>query len=740
MDKIEVETQNNTSASETKIDISDNMKEHGEEIEKIQSKTKDDIFVKTEMHRKSIHQIFVSQYMDNTEYGSDDYIVTYSKKDKSVLGWSIKENGPQPDVYFKIDEIKVETQNNTSTSETKIDISDNMKEHGEEIEKTPSETKDDTFEKHRKSISQILVPLCINEEYGSDDYVVTHSDEDRSVLGWSVNIENNGPQQPDVYFKVDQIDIIYTYPLQTLSKKILLFRSKDNWLIDLNSDRTSSDRFLKLKHQVDYATIGFLPNGDLIQVSLGDRKIYKYCFTDKPKNTVPWKYSQIIDIKVPESLNGQIGFECSIYRTKLFLVVDHKMLQFDLFTMNLERKYPYVGCQITMNKNKTLLATQQRIINMLFAKTVTVVTHIYSMENGMLIYENEDSGYGEYGVQFITLKNTERLFIYHDHGGVSKLVDPYQVYDEIVISDGFNGKTNVITKLNKKIFIENGNETHMLNEIIDQVDIKKVISRENDEVEINKNLWIKSYSSTNGNIISFKHDKRTTDCRIPYILSFKLLNNQDLVLISMNGIIIFTTNEDGMRTRYFWNNNEWNDIYEKFREERGEIYDNNFMNKHYKPLIGRILKNEFDDSKHSIPLPKFIDGKIVKDVINHKFVSLKFETEMLKIAIKKKCHDAVRQFIGLNQGFSENYMTIISLNLVELCDYYPDYIITYILRTSIMLSPYCNSIGNSKNTSLHSYTDIYIKGLNMENSYFKPILAIYKGLIQYLRIKEEIQT
>ena len=76
-------------------------------------------------------------------------------------------------------------------------------------------------------------------------------------------------------------------------------------MIDLNSDRTSNERFLKLKHQVYYATIGFLPNGDLIQVSLGDRKIYKYCFTDRPKNTDSWEYSQIDDMKIPESLYSQ---------------------------------------------------------------------------------------------------------------------------------------------------------------------------------------------------------------------------------------------------------------------------------------------------------------------------------------------------------------------------------------------------------------------------------------------------
>jgi hypothetical protein len=603
-------------------------------------------------------------------------------------------------------------------------------------------------------------------------------------------------------------------------------------LIDLNSDHTSSDRFLKLKHQIDLEdAIGFLPNGDLIHVLVRGRKIYKYCFTDKPKNTVPWEYSQIIDIVIPESLNNQIEFGCYIYLTKLFLMVERKILQFDLLTMNLERKYPkffsHLDCQITMNKSQTLLATG-----------TFDYAYIYSMENGMLIYNSEYYFYNTYSiflygkifiysnynlfaakencyqVEFITLKNTERLV--NCIANYSKLVDPYQVYDEIDISDDFN-KTSVITKLNRKIFINNGkvcvtngldenklqqlsNKTisiyslstfkiiqSMLNEIIDQVDIKKVSSREKNKVEIIKNsLWIE-YSSDpflKRDWIT-REDNGISRCYgIPYILSFKLLNNQDLILIHMRGIDIHTTNEDRGRHRYFWNNNEWNDIFKKFEEERGGIYDNNFIdehgeergeiydnnfidehgeerveiddnnfiNEHYKPLIERILKNEFDDSKHSIPLPNIVDAvdlvavsignrkEIVEDVINNKFVLPKAINEMLEIAIKKKYNDVVRQIIESTQDYSENYMNIISLNLAELCDYCPDYIIKYISRTSIMLSPYCLEIVNSENSSLHSYTDIYIKESNMKNKYFEPISAKFKGLIQHLRIKEVVQT
>ncbi|RIA90148.1 hypothetical protein C1645_849677 [Glomus cerebriforme] len=686
------------------------------------------------------------------------------------------------------------------------------------IDIPPSETKDVTFDgikkhkKHRESINRIFVSQYMDdEEYGSDDYIVTYSHEDESVLGWSVNIEKNG-YQPDVYFKIDK--------LNEYNKKFFFSALR---FIDLNSDR-SSDRFLKLKRPVydkggtsfqngyginNNDAIGFLPNGDLVQVSVRDRKIYKYCFTSKPKNTDPWEYSQINDIKIPESLYSKFGLYCSIYRTKLFLVVSNrKMLQFDLLTMNLERQYHEFTDHwkpITVNKNQTLFAT-----------VLNNSTCIYSMENGMLILkhesgdskdskdsedseDDEDSEDGEDSesskrVEFITLKNnSERLFIY----GTRKLIDPYQDYDEIDVSDDFNN-TSVITKLNRKIFVDNGNVCitngideidenklqqlsnkrngyytlytfkiiqSMLNEIIDQTEIKKVVPSYpekivlKDDVEIknkglckvvlfNKDNWdYMTIEKNNENIGRGLHDNY-------HVLSFKLLKNQDVVLIDISGISIYTIDKDWFTCRYTWHNDEWNDIFKEFQKNHGINYDINFINKHYKPLIERILKNEFDDSKHSIPLPKSKYFRLFEDDMNDILISPKFGIEALKIVTEQKKDNYVRQIIESTQDYSENYMTIISLNLPKLCDYYPDFIIKYILCTSIMLTPYRKKIGDSKNTSLHSYTDIYIKRSNIDNTVFKsssavykllvrylrPISAIYEWLIQHLRIDDEIQT
>jgi hypothetical protein len=166
--------------------------------------------------------------------------------------------------------------------------------------------------------------------------------------------------------------------------------------VDLNSDRTNKDRFLKLKHPISCSEddIGFLPNGDLIHVSLNGGKIYKYCLKDKPTNTNLWEYSQINDIVIPESLYDQVTkLSCSMYQTKLFLIVkivnDSKalILQFDLLTMNLERQYitditrnSYNSIRVIMNKNQTLLATTY---------DSNYFSYIYSMENGMLILKDK---------------------------------------------------------------------------------------------------------------------------------------------------------------------------------------------------------------------------------------------------------------------------------------------------------------------------------------------------------------
>ena len=135
--------------------------------------------------------------------------------------------------------------------------------------------------------------------------------------------------------------------------------------------------------------MGFLPNGDLIVVSLDnelkDYKIYLYPFKNKPTtNTTLWEYSQIYDIEIPESLKDlkiEFGFnpKCFVHQTKLFFLFYQKlMVQWNLLTMTLDMHYFFDrechSKNIVINKNQTLLAL-----------TFKDKTDVFSMETGTLV-------------------------------------------------------------------------------------------------------------------------------------------------------------------------------------------------------------------------------------------------------------------------------------------------------------------------------------------------------------------
>src|SRR5947209_8334265 len=104
--------------------------------------------------------------------------------------------------------------------EKKIDSIDPIQPHNGEKVGQIIETKWDwpAQPQNGKEIDKIIV-----SQYIDDSYAVTYSKEDNSVHGWSVDVEKDGQQQPDVYFKLDKSYIIDTFSI-VLYKKILLFR------------------------------------------------------------------------------------------------------------------------------------------------------------------------------------------------------------------------------------------------------------------------------------------------------------------------------------------------------------------------------------------------------------------------------------------------------------------------------------------------------------------------------------
>ena len=110
----------------------------------------------------------------------------------------------------KVDPIETAIDIHGLSSETE-DILIRTKKHRETIfNGLSSETEDilNRTKKHRENIERIIVPQYIDDQNVKDNYVVTYSHEDHSIVGWEINIEENGPKLPVMYFELG--DKIYS--------------------------------------------------------------------------------------------------------------------------------------------------------------------------------------------------------------------------------------------------------------------------------------------------------------------------------------------------------------------------------------------------------------------------------------------------------------------------------------------------------------------------------------------------
>ena len=150
--------------------------------------------------------------------------------------------------------------------------------------------------------------------------------------------------------------------------------------------------------------MGFLPNGDLILVSLKDYKIYLYSSRSKPSNsTTPWKYSQIYDIEIPKSLKISLKLKneyinCFVYqtedKTKLFISTTTKFHKYDSVTTIAQWNLSKMTFDFEMQYNlsdsyKTMFFSLSNIVinkdQTLLALNIKEVIYVFAMETGIQI-------------------------------------------------------------------------------------------------------------------------------------------------------------------------------------------------------------------------------------------------------------------------------------------------------------------------------------------------------------------
>ncbi len=410
-------------------------------------------------------------------------------------------------------------------------------------------------------------------------------------------------------------------------------------------------------------------------------------------------------------------------------------------------------------------------------------------------------------IEFVTLNDGSEGLILHIYSGnksnksLYKFVDPFLPSDKTLdVTNIFNDhRNNFITKSNKKISIIQNNVcvTDGLNENSFQQILNKITHHKNiytlpifktirnmlsdivkkrndhspdDHVSIWGFLKSQKQNTQRENKSIWKKTRNYASHRYTDIFSYQQLNNQDLALITKQGIFIYTIDEDKyiLSLRYFWNNKDWNDNWNEYKQNRSKNNENdinkskNVDNKNYKTLIREVLNNEFSDSLSSLPSPNFttifencendpddlyekferllksmddqIDlyRRLLSNMINNPVEFSKFGSEILKKAIEEKYNFIVQlvfnkiiQIIKDNENNENNennptncmnFMMllpfIVSLKLSKLCDhdYHSNLVIEYFLHTSIILDPTCLSVKNSENPSLYAYSkNIFIK-------------------------------
>ncbi|PKY58504.1 hypothetical protein RhiirA4_550081 [Rhizophagus irregularis] len=340
-----------------------------------------------------------------------------------------------------------------------------------------------------------------NNIYNIIYYFVIYSSEDKSILGWLVNENDNGQYNYSAHY-VNQKNV----ELLKLYKNYLLcyYEKNDEYcLIDLSIDLNNVKylfRLRNLEHEKKFSikknSIGFLSNGSsgpihLVVVSLNEEakkaknhKIYLYSFEDKPETANGiWKCSQQYDI---ENVNEDDFVHCFVYQTKLFLFNGFQLMtQYDLLKMMTCSKYTCESQYFLFDDNlRNYYADKdKRSVNIEINKSQTLIAlnicgkvNIFSMkneenamengmENGMWISKYvENKGVKDVKdyipMEFVTLKDdSEGLIIYNIDDKKYILLDPFQTSDDDAIDitqciNNGNGINNIKNNNNQNFDIK----------------------------------------------------------------------------------------------------------------------------------------------------------------------------------------------------------------------------------------------------------------------------------------------
>ncbi|CAG8678945.1 3550_t:CDS:2, partial [Rhizophagus irregularis] len=503
--------------------------------------------------------------------------------------------------------------------------------------------------------------IKVDDNIDNIDYFVIYSSEDKSILGWLVNENDNRQSKYSAHY-VNQKNV----ELLKLYKNYLLcyYEKNDEYcLIDLSIDLNNVKylfRLRNLEHENIFSikknSIGFLSNGSsgpihLVVVSLNEEakkaknhKIYLYSFEDKPETANGiWKCFQQYDI---ENVNEDDFVHCFVYQTKLFLFNGFQLMtQYDLLKMMTCTKCTCENQYFLFDdKLRNYYADKdKRSVNIVINKSQTLIAlNICENKKDYIPMEFlEKNNWITDKLKDQTILNKELNKTYHSNIYTLPIFnDIKDMLKNEIKEDNLEGKLlKFVIENNSKDYIIKGSKKSQNDE-----------SNENDENDGRKTVL--KYSCND-------------------VISYKQLNNQDLALITKSEILIYTIyeNED-LGLRYCRCNKGIKDI-----EECSSLPP---------PDFSHLFKNIVKYQKYkNVECEKY--ERYFLSIINNPVEFSRFYLEMLSKIIDEKIDESFIEF-AVKSIFDK-----------------------YISCKSLILDPTCLSIINSTSPYKAYSREVYIK-------------------------------
>ncbi|CAI2164559.1 3333_t:CDS:2 [Funneliformis geosporum] len=236
---------------------------------------------------------------------------------------------------------------------------------------------------------------------------------------------------------------------------------------------------------------------------------------------------------------------------------------------------------------------------------------------------------------------------------------------------------------------------------------------------------------------------RFFESRTGYVYACKPIYNGDLIMITKQGIMIFTihTNNNKIQMRYFWDNDDWHNLWKVSRQLSG-VYN---LEDEQEPFFGATAKKELTDkeilpplnierifdeyeisyiSEHTRRFPfKEVLYNYLSDVVTFAEIGegiFKMAIEMNKGNIVDLIYDLVMDNLRKDSDQYMGLLSVISSFLSQLQVDYPEVVRSYISHTSLILDHNCVEILVSDIPPFHGFTrDQHVFKNNFFPIYFK---------------------